>query len=141
MRGTVMFVGSLERDRLLPLVAGIRAELFGSLAATGHGHGSVKAVALGLVGEPETVDPAAAEPLLAAVRSSGTLRLLGRVPVAFNPDEDVILHRRKRLDVHPNGMRSLPWTLSGPAVRPHLLLGRRWLRARRGRSWPARHRG
>jgi L-serine dehydratase len=91
---------------VLSSVAGIRAELFGSLGATGHGHGSVKAVVLGLAGaEPETVDPAGAEPMLAEVRTSGTLRLLGRVPVAFDPDEDVILHRRKRLDFHSNGMR------------------------------------
>ena len=87
-------------------MAAIRAELFGSLGATGHGHGSVKAVVLGLSGEkPESVDPAAAEPLVTAVRSSGTLLLLGRVPVPFDVDEDVILHRRKRLEFHSNGMR------------------------------------
>jgi L-serine dehydratase len=106
MRAAFMFATSLELDGVLPSVAGIRAELFGSLGATGHGHGSVKAVVLGLAGaEPETVDPAGAEPMLAEVRTSGTLRLLGRVPVAFDPDEDVILHRRKRLDFHSNGMR------------------------------------
>jgi L-serine dehydratase len=106
MRAAAMFAGSLDREGLLGEVAGIRAELFGSLGATGHGHGSVKAVVLGLAGEqPETVDPASAEPMLAAVRAAGTLRLLGRVPVAFDPDEDVILHRRKRLDLHSNGMR------------------------------------
>jgi L-serine dehydratase len=106
MRAAVMFASSLERDGLLPGVSRVRAELFGSLGATGHGHGSVKAVVLGLAGEqPESVSPAAAEPMLAAVRASRTLRLLGRVPIAFDPDEDVILHRRKRLDFHSNGMR------------------------------------
>lgn len=84
----------------------MRAELFGSLGATGHGHGSVKAVVLGLAGEqPDSVDPAAAEPALAVVRESGQLMLLGKASVAFDVDEDVVLHRRKRLDFHSNGMR------------------------------------
>jgi L-serine dehydratase len=106
MRAAYTFASSLEQDDLLGRVAGIRAELFGSLGATGHGHGSVKAVVLGLSGEqPESVDPSAAEPLVASVRSSGSLLLLGRVPVPFDVDEDVILHRRKRLEFHSNAMR------------------------------------
>ena len=114
MRAAVMFAGSLERDGLLPRTSRVRAELFGSLGATGHGHGSVKAVVLGLAGEqPESVNPAAAEPMLAAVRASGTLRLLGRVPIAFDPDEDVVLHRRKRLDFHSNGMRFAAFDQAG----------------------------
>jgi L-serine dehydratase len=111
MRAAFTFASSLEADGLLGSangvrVDGVRAELFGSLGATGHGHGSVKAVVLGLSGEqPESVDPAAAEPLVARVRSSGTLLLLGRVPIAFDVDEDVIMHRRKRLEFHSNAMR------------------------------------
>ena len=93
-------------DGLLPDVRGVRAELFGSLGATGHGHGSVKAVVLGLSGEqPETVDPAAAEPPLPAPRVRALRDLLGRVPIPFDVDSDVVLHRRKRLDFHSNGMR------------------------------------
>ena len=106
MRAAFMFATSLDQSSLLGSVASVRAELFGSLGATGHGHGSVKAVVLGLSGEePETVDPAAADSAVASVRTSGTLRLLGRVPVPFDVDEDVILHRRKRLEFHSNGMR------------------------------------
>jgi L-serine dehydratase len=61
MRAAAMFATSLEREALLPAVCRVKAELFGSLAATGHGHGSVKAVVLGLSGEqPESVDPQAA---------------------------------------------------------------------------------
>jgi len=106
MRAAFMFVTSLEASGLLGSVAAVRAELFGSLGATGHGHGSVKAVVLGLSGnEPETVDPALAEAMVAEIRKSGRLRLLGRVAVAFDVDEDVILHRRKRLEFHSNGMR------------------------------------
>jgi L-serine dehydratase len=87
-------------------VAGVRAELFGSLGATGHGHGSVKAVVLGLSGElPESVDPAAAGALAARVSETGRLRLPGGREIAFEPDEDIVLHRRRRLPFHSNGMR------------------------------------
>ncbi len=148
MRAAFMFASSLEADGLLDCVDGVRvarvrAELFGSLGATGHGHGSVKAVVLGLSGEqPESVDPAAAEPLVARVRSSGTLPLLGRVPLAFDVDEDVILHRRKRLEFHSNAMRFAALDAAGDrAVRTDLLLRRRRLRARGGRGRSPRHRG
>jgi len=103
MRAAFMFASSLEADGLLgnadgvqadgvradgTRVARVRAELFGSLGATGHGHGSVKAVVLGLSGEqPESVDPAAAEPLVARVRSSGTLPLLGRAYGELHVDD------------------------------------------------------
>ena len=106
MRAAGMFARSLEADGVLPTVTAVRAELFGSLGATGHGHGSVKAVVLGLAGhEPETVDPALADPMVEQVRASGTLELLGTHPVAFDVDEDVVLHRRRRLEFHSNGMR------------------------------------
>jgi L-serine dehydratase len=74
--------------------------------ATGHGHGSVRAVVLGLGGErPELVDPVAAGPRLEDVRRIGTLSLAGEHPIAaFAVDDDVVLHRRKRLDFHTNGM-------------------------------------
>jgi L-serine dehydratase len=112
MRAAGMFVASLAADGEMDKVAGIRVELFGSLGATGHGHGSVKAVVLGLTGaEPETVDPAAAGPLVDQVRETGRLRLpagpidaVGR-DIAFDVDEDIVLHRRKRLPFHSNGMR------------------------------------
>jgi len=106
MRAAFMFASSLEQDGLLPDVRSVRAELFGSLGATGHGHGSVKAVVLGLSGEqPETTDPAAAEPMVALLRTSRELTLLGRQPIRFDVDADVLLHRRKRLEFHSNGMR------------------------------------
>ncbi len=106
MRAAFMFASSLEQDALLGQVRGVRAELFGSLGATGHGHGSVTAVVLGLCGEqPETTDPAAAEPLVARLRTTGELALLGRQKIRFNVGDDIVLHRRKRLDFHSNGMR------------------------------------
>jgi L-serine dehydratase len=106
MRAAALFARSLADDGLLEAVAGVRVELFGSLGATGHGHGSVKAVVLGLSGErPELVDPAAAQPLVDAVRASGVLPLPGTGGIAFDVAEDVILHRRKRLPFHSNAMR------------------------------------
>jgi L-serine dehydratase len=105
MRAAATFAARLRSDGLLAGTAGVRCELFGSLGATGHGHGSVKAVILGLEGEvPDRVDPVAAEPRVAAVRNEGKLLLAGEHPVAFDPDEDVVLHRRKRLPFHSNGM-------------------------------------
>lgn len=106
MRAACSFATSLEKDGLLEHVQAVRAELFGSLGATGHGHGSVKAVVLGLQGElPDQVDPVAAEPAVAAVREEGRLALLGRHAIDFAVDDDVVLHRRKRLEFHTNGMR------------------------------------
>ena len=106
MRAARSFAASLEKDGLLEEVRGVRVELFGSLGATGHGHGSVTAVVLGLLGEsPDEVDPAAAEPSVQAVRDSGRLELLARHTIDFDVDEAVILHRRKRLPFHTNGMR------------------------------------
>jgi L-serine dehydratase len=106
MRAAGMFAASLAEDGVVDRVAGVRAELFGSLGATGHGHGSVKAIVLGLSGElPETVDPAAAAPLVAIVTETGRLRLPSGREIEFDPGEDIVLHRRKRLPFHSNAMR------------------------------------
>jgi len=105
MRAARTFVTGLADEGLLGRTGTVRAQLFGSLGATGHGHGSPAAVVLGLAGQtPEDVDPDAVEPWLAAVRASGRLRLLGRHEIAFVQDDDVVLHRRKRLPFHANGM-------------------------------------
>ena len=105
MRAAATFVSRLAEEGLLERVAGVRCELFGSLGATGHGHGSVKAVVLGLEGaQPDLVDPVAAGPRVDAVRREGELALAGEHLIAFSVDDDVVLHRRKRLEFHSNGM-------------------------------------
>ncbi|QFU90289.1 L-serine ammonia-lyase [Amycolatopsis sp. YIM 10] len=105
MRAAYLFVTRLRETGLLGRTAGVRCELFGSLGATGHGHGSVKAVVLGLAGEqPHLVDPVAADPAVAAVRAEGRIQLGGKHEIAFDADDDVVLHRRRRLDFHSNGM-------------------------------------
>ncbi len=117
MRAAAMFARSLAGGGALGEVAGIRAELFGSLGATGHGHGSVPAVVLGLSGqEPETVDPAAAAPLVDAVRASGILPLPGTAGISFAVDDDIILHRRQRLPFHPNAIRFTALDAAGGEV-------------------------
>jgi L-serine dehydratase len=104
MRAAGMFAGSLAASGLA--VARVRAELFGSLGATGHGHGSVKAVVLGLCGElPESVEPAAAEALVTEVTETGRLWLAGEREIGCDTSEDIVLHRRKRLPFHSNAMR------------------------------------
>ena len=105
MRAACTFASRLRDEGRLARVAAVRCELFGSLGATGHGHGSVKAVVLGLEGEqPDLVDPVAAGPRVDAVRREGKLALAGEHPISFSVDDDVVLHRRKRLDFHSNGM-------------------------------------
>ncbi len=105
MRAAYLFVRGLRDDGTLPRVHGIRCELFGSLGATGHGHGSVKAVVLGLEGEqPDRVDPVGAQPRVDAVRTQGRLLVAGEYSIAFDMDSDIVLHRRKRLEFHTNGM-------------------------------------
>ncbi len=104
MRAAYVFVSRLRESGALARTSAVRCELFGSLGATGHGHGSVKAVVLGLSGEqPHLVDPVAAEPLVEEVRGSGRIVLGGERAIAFSLD-DVVLHRKKRLDFHTNGM-------------------------------------
>ncbi len=105
MRAASLFAARLRGAGVLGRVAGVRCELFGSLGATGHGHGSVPAVVLGLLGEqPHLVDPAATGPLVAAVRAEGSLLLAGKHPIAFDVDTDVVLHRTATLSFHSNGM-------------------------------------
>jgi len=105
MRAARTFANGLAADGLLERTATVHAELFGSLGATGHGHGSDRAVLLGLEGEnPETVDTGTVAARVEAIRTSGRLRLLGRHEIAFDSDEHLLLHRRKALPYHPNGM-------------------------------------
>jgi L-serine dehydratase len=106
MRAARLFALQLEAAGKLAGVATVRAELFGSLGATGAGHGSHKAVILGLEGEePETVDTDAIPARLQRVRETKRLRLLGRHGIPFRESDHLVLHRRKSLPYHPNGMR------------------------------------
>src|SRR4029077_4798509 len=100
--------GRLARRAVAPLWqrARLRIELFGSLAMTGKGHGTDRAVLLGLEGEtPEEVDPAWMPRRVAEIRAEGGLRLLGLREVPFDEKEDLVWNRKQLLPLHSNGMQ------------------------------------
>ncbi len=104
MRAAARFVEGLRRDDLLSATATVKAELYGSLGATGKGHGSDKAVLLGLEGShPDTVDTETVNARLQTIRDSGRLNLLGEHSIAFVEKQHLQMIR-KPLAFHPNGM-------------------------------------
>ncbi|MFI7493113.1 L-serine ammonia-lyase [Kocuria sp. M4R2S49] len=118
MRAARLFTEGLAGDGLLDAVSRVRSELFGSLGATGHGHGSDKAVILGLQGEdPETVDTGTADEQVQVSTDRGQLCLAGVHPVPFDRTKDVVMHRRKSLPAHPNGMTFFAYGADGELVR------------------------
>jgi L-serine dehydratase len=114
MRAARMFARRLRGEDLLSSVASVRSELYGSLGATGHGHGTPKAVLLGLEGEsPRTVDVETADERIEGIKESGRLRLLGEQEIPFSFDDDLVLHRRKALPYHANGMTLWAYDAAG----------------------------
>jgi L-serine dehydratase len=106
MRAAREFALRLQSAGLLEKTHEVVTRLYGSLALTGSGHGTDRAVLLGLTGEdPCTVDPDAMEPTLREIRSSGQLKLLGRHAIAFNEPTQLLFMRSERLPRHTNGMR------------------------------------
>jgi len=114
MRAARLFALRLAHGGLLERTARVASAMYGSLGATGKGHGTDKAVLLGLAGyEPDTVDVEAIPQFLATVRSSGRLPLLGRQEVAFDEKADLRFHRRETLPFHANGMRFTAFDATG----------------------------
>jgi len=106
MRAARRFAERLASDGLLPQVAAVKIELFGSLGFTGKGHGTDKAVILGLEGdEPATVDVDSVARRVAAVEASKRIKLLGAHEVDLDPATQIVFHRREKLPLHSNGMR------------------------------------
>lgn len=113
MRAAARFVRCLEQAGLLGQTAAVRTELYGSLGATGKGHGSGKAVILGLMGEePDRVDTSTVDARLLQIRGDQSLRLEGRHTVRFVETEH-LLYFRKSLPFHPNGMRFVALSADG----------------------------
>ncbi len=118
MKAAGMFAGGLRDDGLMPRVRSVRVSLYGSLGLTGPGHGSDKAVLLGLEGEqPATVDVDAVPGRLEAIKRRGTVRLLGEHEIEFTVGKHLEFNRRKKLGYHPNGMRFTAYDDSGEAIR------------------------
>ncbi len=104
MRAAADFVADLDAADVLVRVADVRVELYGSLAATGRGHGTLPAVLLGLEGHrPETIESEEMESGRERLRNTGKIMLGGRVPIALS-EGDIALYTRSVLDYHPNGM-------------------------------------
>lgn len=126
MRAADRFVGWLAERDVLSATARVQVELFGSLGATGTGHGSVTALILGLLGEqPESVDPESIPDRLAAVAADGELALGGRHPVGFAVSGDIVLHLGTALPQHSNGMRFAAFDAAGDvlATRQYFSIG------------------
>src|SRR5437016_6492179 len=106
MRAAREFASGLKRDGLIPATREIAVRLYGSLALTGVGHGTDRAVLVGLEGaEPETIDPDSLEPTVQRIRSTSRLRLLGEHEIAFDEPMQLLLMKHERLPRHSNGMR------------------------------------
>ena len=106
MKAACTFAQRLDENGLLGSTKRVRVSLYGSLAHTGRGHGTDKAVILGLQGElPDSVDPDLIEVSLERVAASQEINLLGRHRVPFNEAKDLVFRKRELLPYHPNGMR------------------------------------
>ncbi len=111
------FALDLEAAGLLDRVAAVRVELYGSLGATGRGHGTDKAVVFGLMGEtPDAGDVDGVPERMARVREQGRIALLGRRDVAFR-DAEHLQFLRRSLPFHPNGMRFAALDAAGAELR------------------------
>src|SRR3989475_8462557 len=114
MRAARLFALRLQHDGMLNATQRVKSELYGSLGATGKGHGSDKAVLLGLAGhESDTIDVDAIPGLLGAMRADKTLALAGSHAIDFNESEDLVFHRRESLPFHANGMRFSAFDAAG----------------------------
>ena len=114
MRAARLFGLRLRSEGLMPQVARVHCGLYGSLGATGKGHGSDKAVLLGLAGlEPDTVDVDQVPTLLLDWRTRQELPLLGEQPLRFVEAEDLQFFKRETLPFHANGMRLTAFDAAG----------------------------
>ena len=114
MRAARMFVQRLRHEGVLERTVRVATGLYGSLGATGKGHGSDKAVLLGLAGhEPDTVDIESIPGILDAIRNDKRIALGGDHVVAFDEARDLVMYRRQSLPLHANGMRCIAYDAEG----------------------------
>jgi L-serine dehydratase len=114
MRAARLFALRLQEQQVLARTAQVSVTLYGSLGATGKGHGSDKAVLLGLEGhEPDSVDVEAIAGIVERIRTSRELRLLGSQPLQFAEKRDLVFNHHDTLPLHSNGMRFTACDASG----------------------------
>src|SRR5688572_25816778 len=114
MRAARQFALRLQERGLIDQVARISVTLYGSLGATGKGHGSDKAVLLGLCGhEPDTVDVNAIAGIVEGIRAAHELPLLGSRKIGFEEKRDLVFNHRDTLPLHSNGMKFLAFDAAG----------------------------
>jgi len=117
MRAARQFVIQLQRARLLAATGRIKAELFGSLALTGVGHATDRAILLGLAGEePERIDPADIEQIVQKIRAEETLNILKERSLPFSEPRDLVFLMNEALPGHPNAMRFTAFDQIGGVV-------------------------
>ncbi|WP_411991268.1 L-serine ammonia-lyase [Agarivorans sp. DSG3-1] len=117
MKAAKLFAERLETQQELARVDYLKVELFGSLGATGKGHGTGKAVILGLMGEsPEAIDVDKVDALLQQIEQSEELNLLGKKLVNFGNSGAIVFHRRKHLPAHSNALSFHAHLDNGKAV-------------------------
>jgi L-serine dehydratase len=106
MKAAHTFVLRLDEANLLGQLVRLQVTLFGSLAFTGRGHGTDKAVMLGLSGNlPDQIDPDDIDGILEEIQSSACIELPGQFQVGFNEKTDLLFNKREALPYHSNGMR------------------------------------
>jgi L-serine dehydratase len=117
MRAAALFMQAITSAGSISAVARIQVELFGSLGATGKGHGTDKAVILGLEGEaPETVDTDSIPERLERVKADGAIHLHDGTRIHLDQQQDLVFHRRKVLPYHPNGMKFIALGAAGEVL-------------------------
>jgi L-serine dehydratase len=118
MRAARAFAQSLADNNQLDQVAAVKAELYGSLALTGRGHATDRAVLLGLAGEtPESIDPSAIEGLISTIRGEHRLSLFRQREIAFTEASHLLFHYDQILPGHTNGLRFSAFNEQGEAIR------------------------
>jgi L-serine dehydratase len=117
MNAACTFVEDLATRDLLDRTGKVAVQVYGSLALTGHGHCTDRAILLGLEGNrPDSLDPSEMEPALERIRAGGRLRLGGRHEIAFDEPMDLLFHRDQVLPLHPNGLRFTALEVSGTTL-------------------------
>ena len=117
MRAARLFALRLRHEHQLAATTRVCSQMYGSLGATGKGHGTDKAVLLGLQGaEPDTVDVEGIDATLEAMREHKRISLLGMHEIVFNEKTDLVFYRRETLPFHANGMRFTAFDAKGVAL-------------------------